>query len=60
MSFHPFNEVAQAVTTALGSPEPVASALAQANWSRPFESLAAASDDLQLANTQPNTILKVL
>jgi hypothetical protein len=45
MSFHPFNEVAQAVTTALGSPEPVASALAQANWSRPFDSLAAASDD---------------
>jgi hypothetical protein len=45
MSFHPFNEVAQAVTTALNSPEPVASALAQANWSRPFDSLAAASDD---------------
>jgi hypothetical protein len=60
MSFHPFNEVAQAVTTALNSPEPVASALAQANWSRPFESLAAASDDLQHAHTQPNTILKGL
>jgi hypothetical protein len=60
MSFHPFNEVAQAATTALDSPKPVASALAQANWSRPFDSLAAASDDLQLAHTQPNTILKVL
>jgi hypothetical protein len=60
MSFHPFNEVAQAVTTALGSPKPVASALAQANWSSPFESLAAASDDLQRAHTQLNTILKVL
>ncbi len=60
MSFHSFNEVAQAVTTALDSPEPVASALAQANWSHPFDSLAAASDDLPRAHTQLNTILKVL
>jgi hypothetical protein len=45
MSFHPFNEVAQAVTTALNSPEHVASALAQANWSSLVDSLAAASDD---------------
>jgi hypothetical protein len=52
MSFHPFNEVAQAVTTALNSPGPVASALAQANWSRPFDSLAAASDD---ATWQPES-----
>ena len=38
MSFYPFNEVAQEVTTALDSPRPVASALAQANWSRPLTS----------------------
>ena len=37
MSFHPFNQVAQEVTTVLDSPEPVASALAQANWSRPLD-----------------------
>ncbi|MFT5622295.1 MAG: hypothetical protein ACI9FZ_000215, partial [Bacteroidia bacterium] len=55
MSFHPFNEIAQAVTTALGSPETVASALAQANWSHPFDFLTAASDDLQRAHTQLNT-----
>ena len=38
MSFYPFNEVAQEVTTALDSTGPVASALAQANWSRPLTS----------------------
>jgi hypothetical protein len=37
MSFYPFNEVAQEVTTARDSPAPVASALAQANWSRPLD-----------------------
>ena len=38
MSFHPFNQVAQEVTTAIDSPEPLASPLAQANWSRPLTS----------------------
>jgi hypothetical protein len=57
MSFYPFNEVAQAVTTALDSPEPVASALAQANWSRPFDSLAAASDDATWQTEPASTTL---
>jgi hypothetical protein len=34
MSFYSFTEGAQGVTTISDAPEPVASALAQANWSR--------------------------
>jgi hypothetical protein len=38
MSFYSFTEGAQGVTTISDAPEPVASALAQANWSRPLTS----------------------
>jgi hypothetical protein len=37
MSFYSFTEGAQGVTTISDAPEPVASALAQANWSRPLD-----------------------